>query len=60
VRCGAHWRREPACSRRAAALLALVLGGAIIYFAAAQLTGAADLRQLARNMRRARAGATEG
>jgi putative peptidoglycan lipid II flippase len=35
-----------------AALLAIIGGGGLIYFAAAQVTGAADLRELVRNLRR--------
>jgi putative peptidoglycan lipid II flippase len=34
-----------------AALLAIIGGGGLIYFAAAQVTGAADLRELLRNIR---------
>jgi putative peptidoglycan lipid II flippase len=37
---------------QAGALLALVLVGALVYFVAAQLTGAADLRALVRNFRK--------
>jgi putative peptidoglycan lipid II flippase len=36
------------------ALLALLLGGALVYFAAVHLTGAADLRGVARGLRRAK------
>jgi putative peptidoglycan lipid II flippase len=39
---------------QAAGLLVLVAGGALVYFAAAQLTGAADLRAIYGLMRRAR------
>ena len=38
---------------QAAALALLIGGGALVYLAAAQLTGAADIRQLLRAMRRA-------
>jgi putative peptidoglycan lipid II flippase len=41
---------------QAAALLALVSGGALVYFALVQVTGAADLKGVARLMRRRSAG----
>ena len=37
-------------SQQVGALLLLMGGGALVYFAAAQLTGAADLRELLRNL----------
>ena len=43
---------ETGLVEQAGALLLLVLGGALIYFAAAQITGAADVKMLARNFRR--------
>jgi len=38
-----------------AALLFLIAGGAIVYFAVAHLTGAADIRAILRNFRRRKA-----
>ena len=44
---------------QALALAGLVLGGGLVYLAAAQAIGAADMRALARNMRRRPPGAPE-
>ncbi len=43
---------ETALVEQAAALFVLTIVGALVYFAAAQLTGAADVRMLLRNFRR--------
>ncbi len=43
---------ESGLAAQAGALLLLVIGGAIVYFAAAQLTGATDVRALVSNVRR--------
>jgi putative peptidoglycan lipid II flippase len=45
-------RPESGILEQAGALTLLVLGGGLVYFAAAQVTGAADLRALLRNVRR--------
>jgi putative peptidoglycan lipid II flippase len=45
---------------QAGALLVLIVAGAVVYFALAQVVGAADLRALARNLRRRPAGEAEG
>jgi len=47
-----YLRAETPLAAQIGALLLLVLGGALIYFAAAQLTGAADIRALVRNFRK--------
>ena len=54
---GALWLRpsfQPSTDliRQIGALLALIVGGGLVYFAAAQLTGAADIGALVRNFRR--------
>jgi len=43
---------ETGLAAQAGALLLLVVGGSLVYFAAAQVTGAADVRILVRNFRR--------
>ncbi|MYZ47647.1 murein biosynthesis integral membrane protein MurJ [Propylenella binzhouense] len=48
----APFRPEAGLATQAFALAVLVLGGAFFYFGAAQLTGAADFRSIARNLRR--------
>jgi putative peptidoglycan lipid II flippase len=50
-------RAQAGLSHQAGALLALIACGAIVYFIAAQLTGAADVRALTRNLRRRPRGA---
>lgn len=47
-----YFRPEAGTAEQAGALGLLVCGGALVYFAAAQLTGAADARALLRNLRR--------
>jgi putative peptidoglycan lipid II flippase len=52
---GFAFRPSASVLLQAGALLLLVAGGAVLYFALAHLTGAADLGALARNLRRKRA-----
>ncbi len=47
-----YFQADAGLAHQLGALLLLVIGGAAIYFAAAQATGAADLRALTRNFRR--------
>lgn len=49
-----YFEPEAGLARQAGALLLLMGGGALVYFAAAHLTGAADMRDLLRNFRRTR------
>ncbi|MGQ7793093.1 murein biosynthesis integral membrane protein MurJ [Faunimonas sp. B44] len=49
---GGAFRPDAGLAKQAGALVVLVGGGALFYFAAAQLTGAADFRSFARNLRR--------
>jgi putative peptidoglycan lipid II flippase len=46
-----YFSTEASALVQVAALLAIIGGGGLIYFAAAQITGAADLRELLRNIR---------
>jgi putative peptidoglycan lipid II flippase len=49
---GPYFEREAGLAHQAGALLLLMSGGALVYFTAAHLTGAADLVELVRNFRR--------
>jgi putative peptidoglycan lipid II flippase len=47
-----YFQPEAGLAHQAGALLLLMGGGALVYFAAAHLTGAVDLKELVRNFRR--------
>jgi putative peptidoglycan lipid II flippase len=47
-----YFSPQAGVGQQAGALLLLIVGGALVYFTAAQITGAADMRVLARNIRR--------
>ena len=51
-----YFQPEAGLAHQAGALLLLMGGGALVYFAAAHLTGAVDLKELVRNFRRKPAG----